>query len=84
MAKCDHFFFLKIWRLFCTQKKSLGTQFFTLGSFLCSHKGNEGACHTHTHTHTHGGLATYIKKYVKAKEEEELMETQIFHHAKIY
>jgi hypothetical protein len=28
-------------------------------------------------------LAIYIKKYLKAKEEE-IMETQIFHHAKIY
>jgi hypothetical protein len=28
------------------------------------------------------GLAIYIKKYLKAKEEE-LMETQIFHHANI-
>jgi len=28
-----------------------------------------------------GGLAIYIKTYLKAKEE--LMETQIFHHAKI-
>jgi hypothetical protein len=31
----------------------------------------------------HCGLAIYIKKYLKAKEEE-LMETQIFHQAKIY
>jgi hypothetical protein len=29
------------------------------------------------------GLAIYIKKYLKAKKEEELMETQIFHHANI-
>jgi hypothetical protein len=28
------------------------------------------------------GLAIYIEKYLKAKEEE-LMETQIFHHANI-
>jgi len=30
---------------------------------------------------SHCGLAIYIKKYLKAKEE--LLETQIFHHAKI-
>jgi hypothetical protein len=30
---------------------------------------------------SHCGLAIYIKKYLKAKEE--IMETQIFHHAKI-
>jgi hypothetical protein len=31
---------------------------------------------------SHYGLAIYIKKYLKAKEEE-LWKTQIFHHAKI-
>jgi hypothetical protein len=31
---------------------------------------------------SHYGLAIYIKKYLKAKEEE-LCKTQIFHHAKI-
>jgi len=31
---------------------------------------------------SHRGLAIYIKKYLKAKEEE-LCKTQIFHHAKI-
>jgi hypothetical protein len=31
---------------------------------------------------SHGGLAIYIKKYVKAKAEK-IMETQIFHHVKI-
>jgi hypothetical protein len=30
---------------------------------------------------SHYDLAIYIKKYLKAKEE--IMETQIFHHAKI-
>jgi len=30
---------------------------------------------------SHCGLAIYIKKYLKAKEEE-FMETQIFHHSK--
>jgi hypothetical protein len=31
---------------------------------------------------SHHGLAIYIKKYLKAKERR-IMETQIFHHAKI-
>jgi hypothetical protein len=31
---------------------------------------------------SHSGLAIYIKKYLKAKERR-IMETQIFHHAKI-
>jgi hypothetical protein len=31
---------------------------------------------------SHYSLAIYIEKYLKAKEE--FMETQIFHHAKIY
>jgi hypothetical protein len=31
---------------------------------------------------SHCGLAIYIKKYLKAKRR--IMETQIFHHAKIY
>jgi hypothetical protein len=31
---------------------------------------------------SHCGLAIYIKKYLKAKEE--LWEIQIFHHAKIF
>jgi len=31
---------------------------------------------------SHRGLAIYIKKYLKAKEEE-LCKTQIFHHTKI-
>jgi hypothetical protein len=30
----------------------------------------------------YGGLAIYMKKYVKAKERR-IMETQIFHHPKI-
>jgi hypothetical protein len=71
-------FFLKIWRLLHTETKCLGTQFFTLGSSLCRHKGNQGhvtlwSCHL------------YIKKYVKkAKEEELLWKLKYFTHAKLY
>jgi hypothetical protein len=35
----------------------------------------QGVCQSHC------GLAIYIKKYLK--EKEKIMETQIFHHAKI-
>jgi hypothetical protein len=38
-------------------------------------------CFRKTRGASHCGLAIYIKKYLKAKEE--FMETQIFHHAKI-
>jgi hypothetical protein len=33
---------------------------------------------------SHCGLAIYIKKYLKAKEEEELWKLKYFTHAKIY
>jgi hypothetical protein len=66
MAKCDHFFPENMETFAPQKKKSLGTQFFTLGSSLCRHKGNEGhvtlwSCHL------------YIKKYVKKAKEEELL-----------
>jgi hypothetical protein len=32
---------------------------------------------------SHCGLAIYMKKYLKAKGKRRIMETQIFHHAKI-
>jgi hypothetical protein len=39
------------------------------------------SCFRKTRGASHCGLAIYIKKYLKAKEE--FMETQIFHRAKI-
>jgi hypothetical protein len=33
---------------------------------------------------SHWGLAIYIKKYFEAKRRRRTMETQIFHHTKIY
>jgi hypothetical protein len=37
-----------------------------------------------TTTVSHCGLAIYIKMDLKSKRRRKIMETQIFHHAKIY
>jgi len=69
------FFFLAQMKTSSTVKNSYWLHCFLREFFLKQKKPKkQGVCHT-------VALPFYIKKYLKAKEEE-FMETQIFHHSK--